>query len=169
MIRQELPLRQGQGITCTRFYITFADLATLTGTGVQTLTLQDAGGNLFQVAQGGLITPGLRMKLDTVFAGGSLTALTCTVGQLGDTTNNTFFSSTPFNLFGTVGDNAGILEVSLFKAGQDAAYNVIIAFTGDGTHALSGATSGAFHIDLFVAQFGPINVQANPPALLPAP
>jgi hypothetical protein len=170
MIRQELPLRQGQGITCTRFVITFADLAALVAsTGPQSITLQDAGGNLFQVAQGGLVTPGIRAKLDVAFVAPALTALTNTIGQVGDTTNNTFFSSTAFNLMGAVGDNTSILEVSLFKAGQDAAFNINVTFTGDGTHNLNTVTAGQFHIDIFVAQFGPINVQSNPPAILPAP
>jgi hypothetical protein len=169
MIRQEIPLKQGYGITCTRFVITFSDLVALAaGAGPLSINLADAGGNLFSVAQGGLVTPGIRIKLDTAFTGTN-TSLTMTVGQVGDSTNNTFFTSTPFNLMGTVGDNNSILEVALFKAGQDAAFNINVTFTGDGTHNLNAATAGQFHIDVFVAQFGPINTQSNPPAILPAP
>jgi hypothetical protein len=170
MVRYELPLRQGYGITCTRFVVTFADLVALAaGTGPLSLTLQDAGANLFSVAQGGIVTPGIRIKLDTTFVAPALTALTMTVGQVGDSTNNTFFSSTAFNLLGAVGDNTGILEVALFKAGQDAAFNINVTFTGDGTHNINTVTAGQFHVDIFVAQFGPINTQANPPAISPAP
>lgn len=171
MIRQELPLRQGYGITTTRFVVNYQDLVALFTAAAtpQSMTLQDAGGNLFSIAQGGLVTPGIRIKLDTQFTSPALTALTFTVGQVGDSTNNTFFTSTPFNLLGTVGDNTSILEVALFKAGQDAAFNINITVTGDGTHNLNTVTAGQFHIDIFVAQFGPINPQSNPPAILPAP
>lgn len=170
MTRYELPLRQGYGITCTRFVVTFADLVALFTAAAtpQSMTLQDAGANLFTVAQGGIVTPGIRIKLDTTFTSPALTALTFTVGQVGDSTNNTFFVSTPVNLLATVADNT-VQETALFKAGQDAAYNINITVTGDGTHNLNTVTAGQFHIDIFVAQFGPINTQANPPAISPAP
>lgn len=167
MIRQEIPLRYGYSVTMTRFTVTFADLNALAaGATPMSITFQDAGANLFQVAQGGLLL-GLRQKLDTAFSGGSLTALTTTIGQVGDTTNNTFFTSTPFNLFGPVGDNVSIQEVLLFKAGQDAAFNINVTFTGDGTHNINGATAGQFHIDFYLLQPGPINTQAFPPSITP--
>ena len=167
MVRQELPLRYGYSVTCTRFTLTYADLTALSAsTGPQSITLADALSNLFSVAQGGLVL-GIRMKLDTAFAAPALAALTCTIGQVGDTTNNTFFISAPFNLMGPVGDNVSIVEANLFKAGQDAAFNVNVTFTGDGANNLNTVTAGQFHIDVYLLQIGPINSQLYPPSVTP--
>lgn len=165
MIRQELPLRQGYGITCTRFTLTFSDLAALaTGVGPFTLPLTDANGNAFQVAQGGIVTPGIRMKSDTAFSGGSNTSLGVTVGKTGGSA--TFFVSASYDLFAAVSDT-NVSETSLFKAGQDAAFGIGVTVTGDGTHNINAFTAGQFHVDIFVAQFGPINTQANVPSVTP--
>jgi hypothetical protein len=165
MVRQELPLRYGYSLTCTRFTLTYADLATATAATPASVTLADALGNLFSVAQGGLVF-GIRVKHDVKAAAPALTALTMTIGQVGDTTNNTFFVATPYNLFAAVADNT-VQETALFKAGQDAAFNINVTFTGDGTYNLSTLTAMQVHIDIFVAQFGPINTQANAPSVTP--
>lgn len=167
MVRQELPLRYGYGLTTTRFTITYADLVALFTAAAtpQSMTLQDVLGNSFQVAQGGLVL-GIRIKHDTIFAAPALTALTMTVGQIGDTTNNTFFTSVAYNLMQAVGDST-VQETLCFKAGQDAAFNLNVTFTGDGTYNLTTVTAGQVHIDVFVIQFGPINTQLYPTSVTP--
>ena len=162
MIRQELPLRYGYSLTCTRFVLTQADIPA--GTTAQSVNLADALGNAFQVSQGGIVL-GFRIKTDTVFSGGAMSALTMNIGSQ-TAGGNTFFYSGNFNLLAAVADNTVTFDVA-FKAPTNAPFGINVTFTGDGSTNFNTLTAGQVHIDVFLVQFGPINTQANAPSVTP--
>ena len=162
MIKQELPIQYGQGLHLIRFVITFADLQALAaGTSPTTITLADSNGNAYNVPQGSIIM-GVRAKTDTVFSGGSTTALTF---SLGNTNGGTTYFTATYNMFTAVADT-NVQETSLFKAGQDSSFTLLLNVVGDGTHDLNAYTAGQVHYDILIMQVGPINSTTNPPSTI---
>ena len=148
--------------------MTYADLATLAAATPATLTLGDATGKSLIVPQGSIMA-GIRMKSDVAFSGGTGTALGVTVGKNSVATPGTatFFVPTSYNLFAPVTDT-NVSETPLFSAGQNSSFWLTITLTGNGTVNLNTFTAGQFHIDVFIWQFGPINMQLYPPTVNPA-
>lgn len=164
MIKQELPLKYGYNITCTRFVLSYTDIPA--GTTPQSINLADAAGNAFMVPQGGIVL-GFRLKNDTVFGGGAMAALTMTVGS--QTTGGTGFfigSGSAFNLMAAVADTTEEFALN-FNAPTNATFGINVTITGDGATNFNTLTAGQMHIDVFVISFGPINTQAYPPSVTP--
>ena len=158
MITQELPIQYGAGTKCVRFTLTYQDLVALaTGVGPTTINLANAAGAAYPFAQGAIIV-GIRQNLTTAFAFPANTALGVTIGLTGGST--TFFVAASYNLL-----TANTQQYTNLFLGPttDVAFGLDVTLTGDGTHSLNTATAGVWYIDVFLSQFGPINVTSNPP------
>lgn len=130
----ELATGLGQGITFRRFTFTYLDLQATSGSGAKALAM-------FTLAAGAIIM-GVRVKHSVAFAGGSLSAMTVSVGKTGSLT---FFTSTQ-DIFQAVADTT-VQETALFKHGQQTALAVVANFAPTGDNC-SAATAGTVDIDV---------------------
>lgn len=132
----------GAGPALRRFEITYLDLQTTSGAGAKTF-------NLFQNPTDTVSFPansmllGVRKKHSVAFTGGSLSAMTVSVGKSGSAT---FFTSA-FDVFQAVAATT-VQETALFKMGQVTALAIIATFTPTGDTCLN-CTAGAMIIDIF--------------------
>lgn len=134
MESMELASQLGAGIRFRRLTVTYRDLALISGSGAKPVTLMSC-------PLGGMIL-GVRIKHSTAFAGGSISALTVSVGKTGSVT---YFTSTQ-DIFAAVADTT-LLETALFKHGQLTALDLIATFTPTGD-TVAACTAGVVNIDI---------------------
>lgn len=115
--------------------ISYKDLQATSGSGAKTISTG------FTIPAGGKIL-GVYQKTKTVFAGGSLSALTCSVGKSGTATH---FTAT-YDVMAAVTDT-NVQETALFKSGQASALAVTAHLTPTGDNC-SAATAGEVEITI---------------------
>ena len=98
---------------------------------------------LFELQSGHKVS-GVFVKHSTAFAGGSLTAMTVSVG---DSSSTTFYTAA-FDVFQAVGDTA-FQDSDMFKSSTNAARNVLARFTATGDNVVN-ATAGSVDIRVCV-------------------
>lgn len=159
MQRTDIAASLSNGDAFVKYTIAFGDLAAAAaGTGAITFFLStDPGGNAIQTAsttappnavnfvvpQAGMIKYA-KIHHTVAFAGGSLTAMTCSVGKLGGTAT---FVAPAFNVFQAVADTT-LQETFNVASGQITAWGVTVTFTGDGVHNTNGVTAGS--VDIYI-------------------
>jgi hypothetical protein len=123
----------GSGAQFRRFTVTHADLTASATT--QNVTL-------FTLPKGSVVC-GVRIKHSTAFAGGTLSAMTVSVGTSGDTTAY----AGAFDVFQTVADTT-FQVTDQFNAASYAAHSIVAAFTATGDNVVN-ATAGVVDIDIY--------------------
>lgn len=148
MQRQDLPMNLGPGVQLVKFTITFTDLNPLSsasGTAANLTLLDDPGGNAlnpaqFQIPQAGTVLFS-RVNVTTAFTGGTLGAITMSVGTTGTTTlitaANSIFTTACFDKHGMNSE-----------ANSVNAIPVICRFSPT-SDSLSDITAGS--LDLYIA------------------
>lgn len=141
-----LASQMGAGPKFRRITITFADLALISGSGAKPVAL-------FTTQQDSIIL-GARVKQSVAFAGGSISAMTVSVGKSGSVT----FFTAAHDIFAAVADTT-VYETALFKHGQKTGLAIIATFTPTGD-TVAACTAGSVDIDVYYID---CSTQANPP------
>jgi|SRR5579872_545846 len=152
MIRNDISLGLGAAQSYTRWTITPQDLQSMTGSGPKTVVLPrnpSQPGQIqvtptlqFQVPQGGKIMAYL-VHVVTAFAGGSLSALSMSIGKQG---GSSIYISTPIDIF-TAGGDTVVTEGGPVNSAQQSAWGVTLTFTPT-TDLVSAVTGG--QVDLYL-------------------
>lgn len=159
MQRTDIAATLGTGNQYLKYTIGYTDLAAQTAATTPTTfyLATDPGGNSLQtpstssppnaanfvIPQAGVIIYA-KVHHTVSFSGGSLTAMTVSVGKVGGTAT---FVTPAFNVFQGSSDNT-LQEVFNVASGQISPWGLTVTFTGDGTHNLSGATAGS--VDIYI-------------------
>ncbi len=147
----EIASSLGMGVRQFKVSIFAADLLAFTTAGAKSFDITGVGGSGFlsAVNNGKLYIPqagkvlGVQQHLVTPFSGGTLSAVTCSVGKSGGSTT---FLAAAFDVFQAAGDTV-VQETALFKSGQNSAWPVNVTFTPTGD-VLGNATAG--QVDIYI-------------------
>jgi hypothetical protein len=141
MYKQDIALMNGGRLRYVDFTITYKDLQATSGAGAQSINLTDAdnSGVKWVMGQSSKIL-GVEVKHDTSFSGGSLSAMTVSLGVSGAVTRYT----AAFDVFQAVADTA-LQETAMFKSVQRSAQQLEATFTPTGD-VCSNATAGQVQI-----------------------
>lgn len=149
MTKQDLALNYGGRVRAVRFTVGFADLQATSGSGAKAVTLADSDNPslVFTLPNYSKVC-GVSVKTTTAFAGGSLSALTVSLGISGSATRFT----AAYDIFQAVADTT-IQETAMWKLGQASAIagGLILTFTPTGD-SCSAATAGAMFVDVFFVE-----------------
>lgn len=146
MYKQDLALNYGGRVRCTRFTIGFADLQATSGAGAKSIVMADANNPslsftipAFSKIVGASVSP------QTSFTGGSLSAMTFSLGVSGALTRFT----AAFDVFAAVSDT-NLQETAMWKLGQKSALvgALLGTFTPTGD-SNSNCTAGALFVDIY--------------------
>lgn len=143
MTTEYLPLSMGGGVQCLEITATYSDLAATSGSGAKTIAVTDAAGNAQYIPQGAIVT-GIVVKPTTAFSGGSISALTMSVGKSGGSTT---YLTSAYDIFAAVAD-ANQQETTKFASGQYTRWQPVLVFTPTGANC-SAATAGVVWIRIF--------------------
>jgi hypothetical protein len=146
MFKQDYALQNGGKLRYVGFTVTYVDLQGTSGSGAKLINLSDGDNNakLFLLGAGSKIL-GVEAKHSVAFAGGSLSAMTVSLGISGSATRYT----AAFDCFQAVSDTA-LQETALFKSVGRAAQQLALTFTPTGDNC-SAATAGAVEIRILIA------------------
>ncbi len=120
----------GRAPSCATYVKTFADLTTASATEDEVL---------FNLPANGVLV-GVRVKHSTAFSGGTLSAMTVSVG---DSSSTTLYTSA-FDVFQAAAATT-ILFADMFKASTSAARDVLARFTATGD-TMDNVTAGSVDI-----------------------
>lgn len=158
MTKQDLAAQYGAGIRTVRFTITYKDLQLTSGSGAKSITIADQNNptNSFTLPAGSKIM-GVVVKQSVAFSGGSLSAMTVSLGVSGATTRFT----SAYDIFAAVADTT-LQETAMFKSGQGSTISALLAtFTPTGDTCAS-CTAGS--VDITITYFENTSTGAGLPA-----
>ena len=143
MYKQDLATSLGGRVRFVRFIISYKDLQLTSGSGAKEIALTDADNPTltFQIPAYGKIL-GVGLKTTVAFTGGSLSAMTMSLGVHGALTRFT----SAYDVFQAVGDTV-LQETSLFKLGQASATALAVSFTPTGD-TCANCTAGSLFLDI---------------------
>lgn len=148
MTKSDLALQFGAGLRYVHFVISYKDLQATTGSGAKSIQLadQDNPSLTFNITSNGVTGGGkilgVAVRPTVSFAGGSLSAMTVSLGVTGALTRFT----TAYDVFQAVGDTV-LQETPLFKLGQFSSTALQATFTPTSDNC-SAATAGSVSIDI---------------------
>lgn len=137
MQTSDIALNLGGGATYRKFTFTFADLQTTSGSGAKALSLAQS------IPSHGKVL-GVYVKPTVAFAGGSLSAMTISIGKTGGSAT---LLTSAFDIFAAVSDTA-LQETALFKSAQDLAVPLSATFTPTGD-TCANCTAGSVDVYIF--------------------
>lgn len=144
MIKQNIVNQFGYGLVAIRVLADYTDLQATSGSGAKLINVTDAAGNVVQVPVNAKIIS-VNAQTITPFSGGSLSAMTVSLGKSGSVT---YFTAT-YDVFAAVSDTNLQETPGLFKHGQKTALTLTLNFTPTGDNC-SAATAGQVAYDILM-------------------
>lgn len=157
MLVTQIASSLGMGTVQYRVSIYASDLNALPNSaGAKTFNLVNVGGNATNplvCPQGGKIL-GVQQHLVTSFSGGTLSAVTLSIGKSGGSAT---FLTAAFDIFQASGDTAVQESAGLFKSGQNSQWTLNATVTPTGDNA-ANATAG--QVDVYIWMIAPTTTGA---------
>ncbi len=139
----EVALNLGGAIKVIKFTLTYGDLQATSGAGAKTISLLGPGGTTLTFRKGSVVL-GVIINPTVAFAGGSLSAMTMSIGLAGG-------SATAFVSAQTVAALTYFRSGALFVAGATHVDFGLTAVFTPSSDTCSAATAGTVDIYVFVA------------------